>query len=148
MHPHDLHLNAKKLRYGKLEQEVFRWMRANLSSIMLDAQKDQLFRDSKGADGLALGYYKRNRGSGKRKGRPFDMVYTGKLNRTTQVRITNSYILFKADNAHILVLDQHTFWGTKEWFGLTKKNMDEIIDVFLKSEAINITRRVITTGVW
>ena len=84
-----LQINSKRLRQDWMMQDFFRFLKNQRTDELLDMQREQLFGDSEGKDGVALGtYYKtyNRRGVTKTKGQPYTMVDTGLLDK--QMRVT------------------------------------------------------------
>ena len=135
---------------------MFRYIKWNLTDVLMLMQKDQMFRKSEGADGIPLGYYgwqKNNKRLREKPGKvfidkPYDMVFTGRLRDKMRVKVTLSYIEFSSDKSHVFRIQNRPFWGTTNWFGLTDANKRKLIDEYLEGEAIDITKRKFRIGKW
>ncbi|MEN8122408.1 MAG: hypothetical protein ABFS35_18835 [Bacteroidota bacterium] len=138
------------LTYRKLELEIFRWMKVKLVDILLQFQKDQLFMFSEGADGQDLGFYTHGKDKPSRRsaGEPFDMVFTGKLKSSLGVKVTTKYIEFTYNKAHVFQIQSKDVFLTNDWFGLSPRSMQILVDNYLKSQSAYLTKKKILTGKW
>lgn len=141
----------------KFAESVFFFIDKSLKNVLIELQKDQLFNDSIGADGVKLGYYRRakKRARSRAKGEQYDMVFTGFLKNSIRVIISRGEIVFKADNEYMYTIRFRDFFGTDDWFGLTEENLDYFIENYLaggtvsrKNEIVGSVTKKIFTGNW
>ena len=133
MHPEELTKYLKENVNAKsLEIAMFKYIKSELQGVFLYWQKDQMFNKSVGSDGQPLGFYKHKR-KGKDEGQPYTMVDTGQLKEKTYIKVYYRHIIIGSErvkpDAEKLRMFEH--FENKNWWGLTDKNLQKIIRIYL-----------------
>jgi len=106
-------------------------------------QKEQLFRDSIGSDGKALGFYARDYYEGhfnsdmqhalhtKHEGDPFSMRWSGEFFKGMSIEVEDLRAILSSSSPYLDKMLQNREFLTTEFFGLTHENMLKLIDKYL-----------------
>lgn len=150
MHPQQLAMNVRTLTLPAFEREIFKWISIHLATVLMNMQREQLFDESKGADGVLLGRYSRPKYKQVRRSinEPYDMVFTGALKASIRVSFKKDGIIFNAGAKYVNEVRFSDVFGTSDWFGLTEENMKILIDKYVRDRSIQLVRNKIFTGKW
>lgn len=120
--------------YDKTMQALFRYLKAN-KELILDYNREQLFVDSQGSDGRALGYYAKQNNPDpddpKQPDDPFTMVDSGLFKSGLYIEFHYRHIVIRS-HYHVYAMENNPAFETHEFFGLTEENMAHLIEHTVK----------------
>ena len=125
---------AKSLNQQAITKELFLFIRS-IEKEFLDRNKEQIQEDSKDIFGNPIGFYSQateiiTKGS-KKAGEPFDGKNTGKWLDAFKMQEVSGVLRFTStDEKNQLILNSDN-WLSDELFGLSDKNLKEVISKLL-----------------
>lgn len=147
--------NSKKISEPKITRELFLFIR-RIENEFLDRNKEQITNDSTDIFEKALGYYSEateyitlnnallgKGGPIKMAGDPFTGKDTGDWLNGFYVQIVNNVIRFGSNDPKNGKILQGEHWLTTEFFGLTDKNLKEVISKLLLPFLLTQSRKTL-----
>ena len=130
--------------YNKAVLAIFRGLKAQ-KEVILDYNREQLFVDSVGSDGKALGFYSFSSANQELgiDGSPFDMVSSGLFKEGMYIEFYYKTITIRS-HFHTYAMLQNPVFNTYEFFGLTEDNFNALIDNYVKDILLEWMRSVIS----
>lgn len=132
----------------QFRKSIIRYIKNNLTEILLNFQKKQLFENSEGADSVKLGTYSPN--SRKAPGQPFDMVDTGLLKRSLRIEVSieRAEVVFVMDSKYRDRVRFQQPFKTSHWMGLTNEHKNILLEQYLQAVIRRVVLNKILTGKW
>ena len=126
---------AKQLNPDKNTKSLFKFI-SSIEKQILDKNKEQLFENSQDVHGQAIGFYSKATDeltNGKKEwGTPFTGKDTGDLFKQMYMQEVSGVIRFGSKSPHYADILKSKSWLSKDIFGLTDKNLKQLIETELK----------------
>lgn len=134
--------------YDKAIFALFRYLKDN-KEIILDYNREQLFLESMGSDGRALGFYAQqvnpDPNDPKQPDEPFSMVDSGLFKQGLYIEFFYRHIIIRS-HYHTFAMQNNPAFETTEFFGLTEQNMERLIEFTVKPFMIEWIRQHLSSG--
>lgn len=137
---------AKKLNPEKVSNALFQFIRS-IEKQILEKNKEQIFEKSQDIYGQAIGFYSYSteqitKGR-KKKGEPFDGKESGNLFKEMYMQEVAGVVRFGSKSPHYADILKSKSWLSKDIFGLTDNNLNELIETELKPFIISHYRKIL-----
>lgn len=122
---------AKNLQQNKLKDDLFKFIRS-IEVEILEKNKSQLKDDSKDIFGKPIGFYSQATevmtGGRKAKGQPFDAFETGDFLKGFYMQEVSGVLRFGSKDEKTQTILKSDNWLSDQLFGLSDKNLKEVIE--------------------
>ena len=137
----ELNAKLKAIRDFEVEKAMYKYIKSDLEHLLLKKNWEQIFVDNTDIDEDILGYYKpitekiaKARGMPSKKANtPFTMINTGEFSGSLRIKTHYRKITIWSTSPTYekIMLDTNANYQSKEFFGLTEKNLNRIIKTWI-----------------
>ena len=123
-----LNKRLKEISDFDAEKEIYRFIKSDISHLLLQANYEQIFIRSEDIFGYPLGYYKNNYNSDKKKGRPYSMVDSGYLEKFMFIDVRYRRITIGSSALSGLMFEKE---NDTKIFGVQERTLNSILNKWI-----------------
>lgn len=137
---------SKSLNEKTIRRDIFKFIRT-IEKEFIDKNKEQIFEDSTDIFEQSLGFYSKATelisGGRKKAGEPYDGRDTGDWLDGWYMQVVANVVSFRSSDPKNGAILQGEHWFTTEFFGLTDKNLNGIIEKSILPFLINNSKQIL-----